>query len=54
MVLVLAAWMAGAAIGFKTVWQFPQVAAQSGGGAFILIYLLLSLLLGAPLLIGQK
>ena len=45
--------LAGAAIGFKTVWQFPQVAAQSGGGAFILIYLLLSLLLGAPLLIGQ-
>ena len=45
--------VAGAAIGFKTVWQFPQLAAENGGGAFILIYLLLSLLLGAPLVIAQ-
>ena len=45
--------LAGSAIGFKTIWQFPQVAAENGGGAFILIYLLLSLLLGVPLLIAQ-
>ena len=45
--------VAGAAIGFKTIWQFPSVAAGNGGGAFILIYLLLSLLVGAPLLIAQ-
>jgi len=45
--------VAGAAIGFKTIWQFPQLVAENGGGAFILIYLLLSLLLGAPLLIAQ-
>jgi NSS family neurotransmitter:Na+ symporter len=45
--------VAGAAIGFKTVLQFPQLAAENGGGAFILIYLLLSLLLGAPLVIAQ-
>lgn len=45
--------VAGAAIGFKTVWQFPYLIATNGGGAFILIYLLLAFLVGAPLLIAQ-
>lgn len=45
--------IAGAAIGFKTIWQFPYLAAENGGGAFILIYLLLAMLFGAPLLIAQ-
>lgn len=45
--------VAGSAIGFKTIWQFPNLAAENGGGAFILIYLLFSLLFGAPLLIAQ-
>lgn len=45
--------VAGAAIGFKTIWQFPYLASTNGGGAFILIYALLSLIFGAPLLIAQ-
>ncbi len=46
-VFVLAA--SGAAIGFKNVWQFPSLAAQYGGGAFVLVYLFCVLLIGAPL-----
>jgi neurotransmitter:Na+ symporter, NSS family len=45
--------VAGAAIGFKTIWQFPYLASQNGGGAFVLIYALLSLVFGTPLLIAQ-
>lgn len=45
--------VAGASIGFKTIWQFPYVASQNGGGAFILIYVMLAFLVGAPLLIAQ-
>lgn len=45
--------VAGSAIGFKAIWQFPYLAAENGGGAFILLYVLLSLLFGAPLLIAQ-
>ncbi len=45
--------LAGASIGFKTIWQFPYVASQNGGGAFIFIYLLLAFAVGAPLLMAQ-
>jgi neurotransmitter:Na+ symporter, NSS family len=45
--------LAGAAIGFKTIWGFPYVASQNGGGAFLLIYVLLAFVVGAPLLIAQ-
>ena len=45
--------VAGSAVGFKTIWYFPTLAAENGGGAFILIYILLAFLVGAPLLIAQ-
>ncbi|HEX7044814.1 MAG TPA: sodium-dependent transporter [Burkholderiales bacterium] len=45
--------LAGSAVGFKTFWYFPGIAAENGGGAFITIYLLLAFLFGAPLLIAQ-
>lgn len=50
-VFVLAA--AGAAIGFNNIWQFPGLAAQYGGGAFILVYLIFVVLFGVPLLIAE-
>jgi NSS family neurotransmitter:Na+ symporter len=43
----------GAVIGFNNFWQFPQLAAQYGGGAFLLVYLLCVLLLGVPMLMAE-
>lgn len=45
--------VAGSAVGFKTIWYFPTLVADSGGAAFILVYLMLAFLIGAPLLIAQ-
>ena len=41
---------AGCAVGVGNVWKFPYVAGQSGGGLFILVYLLMLLLFGLPVL----
>ena len=41
---------AGCAIGVGTVWKFPWMAGQYGGGAFVLVYLLFLLILGVPVL----
>lgn len=50
-IFVLAA--GGAAIGFNNFWQFPHLAAQYGGGAFLIVYLLSVLLIGLPLLMAE-
>lgn len=43
----------GAAIGFNNIWQFPYLAAEHGGGAFLLVYLFCVLLIGVPLLAAE-
>lgn len=48
---VLAA--AGSAVGLGAIWKFPYVAGTGGGGAFLIIFLIFTLLLGLPLLIGE-
>ncbi len=54
---VLAA--AGSAVGLGNLWRFPYLAAQHGGGIFILVYIILALTFGFSLLateiaIGRK
>ena len=54
---VLAA--AGSAVGLGNLWRFPYLAAQYGGGIFILVYLILAVTFGFSLLtteiaIGRK
>ncbi|KKB41151.1 sodium-dependent transporter [Bacillus thermotolerans] len=44
---------AGSAIGLGAIWKFPYVAGTSGGGIFLLIFLLFTMLVGLPLLIGE-
>jgi neurotransmitter:Na+ symporter, NSS family len=44
---------AGSAIGLGAIWKLPYVTGMSGGGAFILLFLLFSLLIGFPLLLGE-
>lgn len=48
---VLAA--AGSAVGLGNLWKFPYVAGSSGGGWFILFYLLFVLILGVPILLSE-
>ena len=43
----------GSAFGLGSLWRFPFVVAENGGGAFVLIYALCLLLLGLPILIGD-
>ena len=41
---------AGSAIGLGAIWKFPYVAAQNGGGAFLLIFLAFVFTLGVTLM----
>ncbi|MEJ8545410.1 sodium-dependent transporter [Brevibacillus borstelensis] len=44
---------AGSAIGLGAIWKFPYVVGTSGGGAFFLLFLLFTLVIGLPLLLGE-
>lgn len=44
---------AGSAVGLGNLWRFPYLAAQYGGGIFILVYLALALTFGFALLITE-
>lgn len=44
---------AGSAIGLGAIWKLPYVTGVSGGGAFIFLFLIFSLLIGFPLLLGE-
>ncbi|REL27509.1 sodium-dependent transporter [Thalassotalea euphylliae] len=48
---VLAA--AGSAIGLGNIWGFPTNAANNGGGAFLFVYLIVTLLLALPALYAE-
>ena len=48
---VLAA--AGSAIDLGNIWGFPTVAAQNGGAAFLVVYLLAVTFIGAPVMLAE-
>ncbi len=48
---VLAA--AGSAVGLGNIWRFPYLAAEHGGGIFLLVYLILALTFGFALMCGE-
>jgi len=44
---------AGSAIGLGNIWGFPVQVASNGGGAFVVVYLLLTFLLAYPVLMAE-
>ena len=46
--------MAGSAIGLGNIWRFPYIVGEYGGAAFILVYILSSLLLALPICIAES
>ncbi|HJJ31537.1 MAG TPA: sodium-dependent transporter [Methanocorpusculum sp.] len=44
---------AGAVVGLGSLWRFPYLTGQNGGGIFILFYFILMIALGLPLLITE-
>lgn len=44
---------AGSAIGLGNLWRFPYLAAQYGGGIFLLIYIILAVSFGFALMIAE-
>lgn len=44
---------AGSAIGLGAMWKFPYVMADSGGAAFLVLFILFTILIGLPLLLSE-
>lgn len=43
----------GSAVGLGNIWKFPYMVGQSGGGAFVLVYLLCIAFIGVPILVAE-
>lgn len=43
----------GCAFGLGNIWRFPYIVSENGGGAFVLLYIFLVFIIGAPLLVGE-
>ncbi|MBD7945703.1 MULTISPECIES: sodium-dependent transporter [Psychrobacillus] len=44
---------AGSAIGLGAIWKFPYMAGTNGGGVFVLLFILCTLLIGLPILLAE-
>lgn len=45
--------LAGSAIGLGNIWRFPYLVSQNGGAAFIVVYLVASVLLSIPIMMSE-
>ncbi|MEQ8696869.1 MAG: sodium-dependent transporter, partial [Bauldia litoralis] len=43
----------GSAVGLGNIWRFAYVAGENGGGAFLMVYLVFVLAVGAPVVIAE-
>ena len=44
---------AGSAIGLGSIWRFPYIAGENGGGAFVLLYFICVVILGIPVMLSE-
>ncbi|WP_338750871.1 sodium-dependent transporter [Bacillus sp. FJAT-52991] len=44
---------AGSAIGLGAIWKFPYMAGTNGGGVFFLLFILFTVIIGAPILLAE-
>lgn len=44
---------AGSAIGLGSLWRFPYITGQNGGGAFVLLYILFTALIAIPVFVAE-
>ena len=45
--------LAGSAIGLGNIWRFPYMVGENGGAAFILVYILATLVLSLPIFLAE-
>ncbi|MGQ0430609.1 MAG: sodium-dependent transporter [Gammaproteobacteria bacterium] len=45
--------VAGAAVGLGTLWRFPFLAGQHGGGLFVLVFVIACIVIAVPLLVAE-
>jgi len=45
--------VAGAAVGLGTLWRFPYLVGQHGGGLFVLVFIVACVVIAVPLLISE-
>ena len=43
----------GSAVGLGNIWKFPYLTGENGGAAFILVYIIATLLVGLPVMISE-
>lgn len=43
----------GSVVGLGNIWRFPYIAGENGGGAFILVYFIISLAIAVPILLSE-
>ena len=44
---------AGSAVGLGNLWKFPYLAGENGGGIFVLTYLIIIILIGFTMMLGE-
>lgn len=44
---------AGSAVGLGSIWRFPYITGENGGGAFLMVFTLCVLILGIPVMLAE-
>lgn len=43
----------GCAVGLGSIWRFPYMVGENGGAAFLLVFIICTVLLGLPIMITE-